>query len=383
MENNTTEQWQALTKVKPYLQKAWETSGFEKPTSIQEKTIEPLLEGKDIIFESPTGTGKTVAYVLPMLNNIDETSKSMQAIFIAPTKELAMQIFEEIQKWTKDSDLSVASFIGGANIKRQLDKLKKRPQIAVGTIDRMKELIEMKKLKMHEVKSITVDEVDQIIGNKHVNGLKAIINSAVRDRQIVFTSATISEQAEQVGNELMNEPETIRVSEGGMKSESLEHTYIVCERRDKVDVLRKIIHTGEFKALAFVNDIEKIDEVAEKLRFKKVKLEVLEGQSSKIDRKKAISSFRAGKVPLLLATDVASRGLDIEGLTHVVQFDFPKDAASYTHRAGRTGRMGRAGTVISIVTPGEEKSLIKLAKKLNVFVKKKELHRGQIVDANK
>jgi superfamily II DNA/RNA helicase len=383
MENKTTEQWQALTELKPFLQKAWEASGFEKPTAIQAKVLEPLVQGKDAIFESPTGTGKTVAYLLPMLHHIDEEKKSIQAVFVAPTKELAMQIFEEIQKWTKNSDLTVASFIGGANIKRQLDKLKKRPQIAVGTIDRMKELIQMKKLKMHEVKSITVDEIDQIIANKHVNGLKDIINSAVRDRQLVFTSATISEEAEQVGKDIMNEPEVIRVSEGGVKDSNVEHAYIVCERRDKIDTLRKIIHTDEFKALAFVNDLEKIEEVAEKLRYKKVKLEVLEGQSSKIDRKKAISQFRAGKVPLLLATDVASRGLDIEGLTHVVQFDFPRNAASYTHRAGRTGRMGRSGTVISIVTPQEEKALIKLAKQLGIFAQKKEVTRGKLVDVKK
>jgi superfamily II DNA/RNA helicase len=182
-----------LMDVKPFIQSNWEKANFQEPTAIQKKSIPLILEGKDVFAESPTGTGKTLAYVLPLLNNIDEKKKNAQVVILAPSRELVMQIFEEIKKWSEGSGLTSASFIGGANIKRQLEKLKKSPQVIVGTPGRIHELIKLKKLKMHEVKAFVLDEGDQLLIPEHKNTIKEIIKTTLNDRQVVLFSATLNE----------------------------------------------------------------------------------------------------------------------------------------------------------------------------------------------
>jgi superfamily II DNA/RNA helicase len=380
MEN--TQQWPMLTELKPFLQKAWTTSGFQNPTTIQEKSMHTLLDGKDVIAESPTGTGKTLSYLLPVLQKIDEESNHVQAVILAPTRELVMQINQEIQVWTKDSKISGASFIGGANVKRQLEKLKKRPQIVVGTTGRLQELIKLKKLKMHEVKMLVVDEADQVVEPEHIRDMESIIKSTLKDRQVMFYSATITPRAEKIAKEWMNNPEVIRVKREVKSSSNVEHVYIVAEHREKVEVLRKLINMDDLKALTFLNDIEKMKDIEEKLKYKKVALNVLNATTTKREREFALKNFREGVSSLLLATDVAARGLDIEGLMYVINVDFPREPAQYTHRAGRTGRMGKAGTVISIVTKREEQDLKKLSRTLNIPFTQKMVYRGELVDMN-
>ncbi|MCC5910874.1 MAG: DEAD/DEAH box helicase [Clostridiaceae bacterium] len=383
MDNNTTKDsnWLASLEMKPFLQEAWHASGFKTPTLIQERAVPLILEGKDVIAESPTGTGKTMAYLLPLLHKIDTDKKNAQAIVLTPSHELAMQIFQTVQQWTKDSDIRSASIIGGTNINRQVDNLKKHPHIIVATTGRLIELIKMKKIKMHEVKTIVVDEFDVLIAQEHVDNLKSIIKTTLKERQIAFFSATLSESTEEIGKELMKEPEIIQIKKDEYAPSKTEHMYILCEEREKIDILRKIIRSGDVKALAFINDGNKIPEIAEKLKYKALDVDVLTAESTKNERKEALKRFRMGKFPLLIATDVAARGLDIEGLTHVIHWDVPRYAKQYTHRSGRTGRMGAFGTVITIVTNREESFLKKIAKELNITVKKKKLYKGEITDA--
>ncbi|RIW33244.1 DEAD/DEAH box helicase [Bacillus salacetis] len=369
-----------LSKLEPFLKDAWNNAGFTELTEVQQKAIPEILEGKNIVCESPTGTGKTLAYLLPILNGIDEKRMQAQSLILAPSHELVMQIHQEIQKWTKGTGINSIALIGGANVKNQIEKLKKKPKIVVGTTGRIMELIKMKKLKMHEIKTIVVDEFDLMIGNEHINNIRQIVKSTTADRQLLFFSATLSDVTDQVASELMETYDVIRINEGVVSSAKVEHGYLLSEQRDKIEVLRKLSNVKDIKALVFFNNLEKLSEVEEKLKYQKASLEVLAGESGKMERKHSLDRFRAGKVPMLLTTDVAARGLDITGVTHVVHFEFPTDSKQYIHRSGRTGRMGAYGTIISIVTKREESFLEKMAEELKLKVSKKRLHGGEIVE---
>lgn len=369
-----------LQELKPFIQENWKKATFEAPTAIQVKAIPPILEGKDVIAESPTGTGKTLAYVLPLLNRIDENKKSAQIVILAPSRELVMQIFDEIKKWSEGSGLTSASFIGGANIKRQVEKLKKSPQIIVGTPGRLQELIKMKKLKMHAVQALVLDEGDQLLAAEHKNTLKEIIKTTLNERQIVLFSATLNESTESKARDFMkSDLEIVKIGLDEVPVGKVDHTYVVCEQREKLSMLERLVKNIPMKALGFVKDIGNLDVLAEKLEFKGVDLHLLHSDTSKEQREAALKSLRTDKQGLLLSTDVAARGLDIAGLTHVIHYDLSLNSDQYVHRSGRTGRQGNEGTVISIVTEREVRELKKIAKEINITLKKAHLYRGELV----
>ncbi|WP_462408741.1 DEAD/DEAH box helicase [Neobacillus sp. Marseille-QA0830] len=370
-----------LNTLKPFIQEAWQKSGFQSVVAIQEKAIPVILDGKDVLAESPTGTGKTLAYLLPLLQRIDTDSQSLQAICLASSQELVMQIFQEFQKWSENSGIRGVSIIGGANPKRQLEKLKKRPQIIFATPGRLLELIKQKKVKMHEVKMVVLDEGDQLLVAEHYGTVMNIIKSTMGDRQIVLFSATLKPETEQKAKELMNDPETIKIDkQAAATAGEVEHIYFLCDRRDKVKLLEKISRLEKSKSLAFINDIGELEVFNQKLNFKELSVGVLHSDMKKLDRQSTLKSFRDGKMNMLVATDVAARGLDIEGVTHVVNIDFPKDLAQYVHRAGRTGRMGANGIVISLVTEREERELKRFCKELKISLHKRVFYKGQIAD---
>ncbi|MBU8917957.1 DEAD/DEAH box helicase [Neobacillus sp. 114] len=370
-----------LNNLKPFLQETWEKSGFQSATAVQEQAVPLILEGKDVIAESPTGTGKTLAYLLPLLNQIDADAQSLQAVVLASSQELVMQIFQEFQKWSEGSGIRGTSIIGGANLKRQLEKLKKRPHVIFATPGRLLELIKQKKVKMHEVKMIVLDEGDQLLIHEHLGSVQTIVKSTMADRQVVLFSATLKPAVEKTARELAKEPEFIRVSRNDAASAGgeVEHVYFVSERRDKIKLLEKIARLEGSKSLAFINDIGELQVMKEKFDFKDLSVGILHSEMKKLDRQAILKAFRDGKLNMLIATDVAARGLDIQGVTHVVQIDLPKDITQYIHRAGRTGRMGADGMVISLVTDREERELKQYGRELKVSVEKRIFFRGQIV----
>ncbi|MBM7663241.1 superfamily II DNA/RNA helicase [Bacillus mesophilus] len=371
----------SINQFRSFLSNAWSKAGFSEFTSVQAKAIPTMLEKKDMMVESPPGTGKTLAYLLPIFQLLIEGGKNPQAVIIAPTKELAMQIHEEAQKFLKDSEFSSASFIGGADLKRQLEKLKKHPQIIIGTPHRLVELIELRKLKMHEVKTIVLDEADQLIGSGSTKEIDRIIQSTMKDRQVVAFSATIPQSTIDQLEKRMNQPEKLTVETSLELKEKIKHLYIVCERREKIDYLRKLLYTEpDMKAIAFINDSFHLEALAEKMKYKKISAGILYSQSTQAEREATIKKFRLGKYQLLLATDVAARGLDIEAITHVIHLDLPEAIEQFVHRSGRTGRMGATGTVVSIVTPGEEQGLLQFNRRLNLGLEKVTLYRGQLTD---
>ncbi|MGG5252284.1 DEAD/DEAH box helicase [Neobacillus sp. SM06] len=368
---------------KPFLQKAWEKSGFQTPTSIQTSAVPVILEGRDLMAESPTGTGKTLAYLLPVLDKINPESGNVQAVVLASSQELVMQVYGEFQKWSEASGIRGASFIGGANLKRQLEKIKKRPQVIFGTPGRLLELVKQKKLKMHEVKTIVLDEADQLLTREHGGSVREIIKSTLRDRQVILFSATLKPEIEAAAKEFMKDPEVIRIKKDEtVAAGTVEHLYFVSEKRDKMKLLEKIARLEGIKALAFINDIAEVSVAAAKLNYKELSVGLLHSELPKMEREKALKAFRDGKIKMLITTDVAARGLDIQGVTHVVHLDFPKDITQYVHRSGRTGRMGANGIVISLVTDREERELKRFARELNSSVSKRIFYKGQMTDPN-
>lgn len=380
IEKTIENEWPVLLGMKPFIQEIWRESGFQAPTAIQKEAVPLILEGKDIIAESPTGTGKTIAYLLPLLQRINLEKKNIQAVIIAPSRELVMQIFQEIQKWTKGSKIVSVSLIGDVNIKKQVENLKKNPQIIVGTTGRLLELIKLKKLKMHEVKTIVVDEFDMLVAQEQIDHVKNIIKTTLRERQLLIFSATLSNKTEKIALEFMQEPKLVRIHKE-QEHLNVEHIYFLTEHRNKIEMLQRIVRTGKIKALVFIKELNRVPELEAKLSYNKIPVAILSGDLTKIERQKALKQFRAGTISLLLATDVAARGLDIEGLTHVIHFDFPSETDQYIHRSGRTGRMGAKGTVISLVTKQEESLLKKISRDLGITIKKKEMYKGKIVES--
>lgn len=375
-----TSNWPFLLTLKPYLQEAWEKAGYEYPTAIQKETANIILDGKDVIASSPTGTGKTLAYVLPLLQKLNEENKNIQSVIIAPSRELVMQILQEIQNWTAGSGVQTASFIGGANVKRQLEKLKKRPQIIVGTPGRIFELIKQKKVKMHEVKTIVLDEGDGLLTPEYMQTISGIIKATLSERQLLLFSATIRDQTIQAAKKLMKDPEVIKVKTSENKGK-VEHIFFVCEDREKIEVLSKLSRLDSMKALVFLNDIGKLTVLAEKMKYKGYAIGELHSELKKEARAKAINQLQSGEYSLLLTTEVAARGLDITDLPYVIHFNLPETIEQYTHRSGRTGRLGStSGTVISIVTQREARTLKQFCRELDVPVKQKHFFAGEIVD---
>ncbi|WP_404448410.1 DEAD/DEAH box helicase [Sutcliffiella horikoshii] len=369
-----------INTLQPFIQQLWENSEFVAATPVQEQAIPVILDGKDVLVESPTGTGKTLAYLLPIIERIDLAKQHPQALIVAPSKELAMQILDQIQKWTEGSDISGASFIGGANVKRQLEKLKKRPHILVGTPGRLQELIQMKKIKMHEVKTIVMDEADQLFVPEHKKTIENIIKSSMQqERQLLLFSATLKEETEKQAVGLLKEPLIIKVTKEDLPPVRVEHLYAVIDQRDKANVLSNLLREPGIKALTFVRDIGNLAVLTEKLLYKQLNVGVLHSESSKQERENAMKNFRKDEYPVLLATDVAARGLDIKELSHVIHYDLPEEVESYVHRSGRTGRQGAEGTVISIVSEREERKLKQFARELGLTLEKRVVFGGKLI----
>lgn len=359
------------------------TAGIEVPTGIQTQVIPLALLGKDIIGQSATGTGKTLAFLLPIFQRIDTTKKEMQAVIIAPTHELAIQILRQVEVLAKNSGLPVTStsIIGNVNIVRQIDKLKERPHILVGSSGRILELIQRKKITSQTIKTIVIDEADRLFDDRNVDSVKAVIKTTLKDRQIMLFSATITPETLEQANKIMNAPEVLTIEGQVGDMPDITHLYFMAEQRDKIEMLRKIvalIHNE--RVLVFINKSEEIETTAAKLEFHGLKAAGIHGSSFKGDRRKSLEDFRKGKVQLLVASDVAARGLDITGVNYVFNLDMPEDPQVYLHRVGRTGRAGKSGIAISVIDKPELSVIHRYEKLLNISIAPKYMANGKILD---
>lgn len=355
--------------------------GITSPSPIQAAAIPKILAGQDVVAQSQTGTGKTLAYLLPIIEKLEVDRKAVQAVILVPTHELGAQIVKEAERLLKGSALSVASLIGGAAISRQIEKLRTRPELVVGTPGRVMELITSRKLSMHYVRTIVVDEVDQVLALGSMGEVELILNRALRDRQICFFSATMPETVEPVVDRWMHEPVRLDIKEAARLPETIKHHYFMCEARDKIDTLRRLVRLyNPRSAIVFVNQVDDIAEVLAKLKYAGLSVEALYGEAGKMDRANVMRAFRGNRFQILLATDIAARGLDISHVSIVFNLDPPLDADRYVHRAGRTGRMGRKGLTISIISPQERFIIDKFSRQLDIEIKPKAMYRGEVFD---
>lgn len=362
------------------LQSKW---NFESEMKVQQLMIPAMLEGKDIVAESPTGSGKTLAYVLPILNKVDGSKKQTQALIVAPSQELAMQIVEVIRDWTAGTDITVQQLIGGANSARQIEKLKKKPTIVVGTPGRLNELARAGKLKLKEIETVVLDECDQLLSREYRVVVKSFIDGAAYGRQVVVVSATITEEIEIVAERMMFEPKRIKIKpEDMLKVGKVVHSFVKVDERDKTDMLRRLSNIEGLRALAFVNNIDQVLMKQNKLAYKDAPIVALHSDMKKEERKKALDSFRNGEARILIATDIAARGLDISGLTHVIHVDVPRTIEQYTHRSGRTGRAGADGEVLTLLSYQDEKTYKKWIRELSLKAVQKVWNQGMLIEGN-
>lgn len=354
------------------------------PTPIQEQTIPLLLEGKDVIGQSHTGSGKTLAYLLPILCKIDASAKQTQALVLAPTHELVMQIYRLSQDLSRDAELGIRSqsIIGEANINNQITKLKEKPHLIVGTPGRILDLIKKRKINCQTIKTVVIDEMDNLLDNTNQETIRDILKSMLRDRQVAAFSATASSHSLDLLKEIMHEPAYVTIAQEAKMNPNIEHYYMVGEQRDKFVLLRKLLHAIEEESqriLIFMNDGPELDFLVDKLNYHKVHTYSLHGIVSKEERQKAMDEFRSGKIKILVSSDLAARGLDIQGITHIINMDFPADPKEYIHRAGRTARGTEHGKCYNIVNPKELAALRIYQRDFEIEVEPVHLLKGKIL----
>ena len=354
-----------------------ESQNITNPTKVQEEVIPVIREGKNTVFQSETGTGKTLAYLLPIfekLSSRNNTEKHVEVLICAPTFELASQIKQAAQTF---SDFKTALLIGGSSIKRQVEVLKEKPEIVVGTPARIVELIRLKKLKTQGIKSIVFDEVDRLLKKEVFEETKELISLVPPKSQKIACTATVCEKTKN----FFRNAKFVVLPDENVLSKNISHWAFYAESRNKIDVLIRLIRATEFeKILVFTSRLDQVEKIKERLMFKKIGCAALHAKTDKQLRKAAIDRFRSGKEKILITSDLSARGLDIQGITHIVQLDFPEDEDFFIHRAGRTARAGKKGVNIVIGDEFELNAFSRLEKKLKIVVYPKEIRDGKIVE---
>ena len=362
----------------PALESALAADGITEPTAIQVEAIPALLAGKNAYISSETGTGKTLAYLLPLFAQIDPGQRTLQVIIVVPTHELAMQIFAVGRDLARQAGLHirVQALIGGVSTKRQLEKLKSKPHIIVGTPGRISELIKIRKIKPHTVKSIIIDEVDRLLVGESLTEIRGIIKATLRERRLVFVSAT--QRAETSQEAAVLAPDLVQIRAGADQvNAAIEHFYIECEERDKPEVLRKLLRAlRPERAIVFMHRTANAEVLAAKLAYHQIAVVDLHGAHDNARRKKAIDDFRQADAKVLIASDIAARGLDIRGVSHVFNFDIPTQSKDYLHRVGRTSRAGSAGCAVSLMTAQELRLVKRYRSELDIALRVGHLSRG-------
>ena len=357
------------------IQEKLKSLNITTPTSVQQNVIPTILENKNVIFQSETGTGKTFTYLLPIIKRIHETSTNdaIKAIICAPTFELASQIKQAAMSITS---LKTALFIGGAPIKRQIESLKEKPQIIVGTTARLLELIKLKKIKTNNLFTIVFDESDRLIKKETIEDVYDLLKVIPQTTQIIACSATIDEKTKKVFT-----GEVILMPQEDVLKKNITHWAIYAEQRNKIDTLRKVILAEKpEKALIFTSRADQVENIYSKLNYKNIECVALHAKADKQKRKSAIDKFKSGKIKYLITSDLAARGLDIPGISHVIQMDLPSDNDFFVHRAGRTARAGKKGINLVIGDEYEMNKYALLEKKLGIIVYPKEIYNGKITE---
>lgn len=340
--------------LKPEIIKNLDDLGFSKPTPIQEKAIPFILNSsKDLIALAQTGTGKTAAFTLPIINKI--TGKSLQSIIICPTRELSMQISEDIKSLSKYSkNISTVAVYGGSSIETQIRSIKNGINIVVGTPGRICDLIRRRVLKLQTIKWLVLDEADEMLDMGFKDDLDTILEQTPQNKQTLLFSATISSSVRSIAKQYMKETEEIQIGEKNSGADNVSHEYYVVSPRDRFEALQRILDSlPGIYGILFCRTRNQTQEIADKLKQANYDAEALHGDISQNIRTKIMNRFKKKQIKLLVATDVAARGIDVNNLSHIINYNLPDHNDSYTHRSGRTGRAEKNGISISILSRGD------------------------------
>lgn len=354
---------------------ALEKKGFEEPTLIQEKII-PLFLGKDIdlIGQAQTGTGKTAAFGLPLIEKLKAGSRYPQALILAPTRELALQVAQEINSLKGNKNLQIAAVYGGQSIEEQLRRLHRGVDIVVGTPGRIIDHLGRKSLNLASINYLILDEADEMLNMGFIDDVEEILKHTNKNKRILLFSATMPERIVSLAKKYMKEYEIIRIKAEQPTVALTDQIYFEVQYADKLEALCRIIDVEhEFYGLVFCRTKIDVDELAKKLIDRGYDAEALHGDISQFQRERILDKFKKKRINILVATDVAARGIDIINLTHVINFSLPQDPESYVHRIGRTGRAGKEGTAITFVTPDETRKLIFIKRIAKTNIRKERL----------
>ena len=353
-------------ELKDEIKKVLKQKDFKNPTEIQQKVIPLIKDNKDIVGLSQTGTGKTLAFVLPMLEKIEEDDFSVQALILCPTRELAGQIKQEIKEYSAYLKyISVLSVYGGADIKQQIFSLKRRPKIVVGTPGRVLDHIKRHTLKLQNIKMLVLDEADEMFNMGFRNDIISIIQKTPQNRQTLLFSATMNDEVLNISKDYMISPQTIRVGGENKAIESVKQTYFLVPKDKKKKALHSLLREMERgRTLIFCNTRNMVGVVQSYLEKMGYRVSVLHGDMPQSQRTKVMREYKSGKVEILITTDVSARGIDVSDVLHVVNFDLPQNLEYYIHRIGRTGRAGKTGYAWTILNSDDQLKKLKQIEKL-------------------
>ncbi|MEK6681875.1 MAG: DEAD/DEAH box helicase, partial [Nitrospirota bacterium] len=332
--------------------------GFEEPTPIQAKTIPSLLKGRDVIGHAQTGTGKTAAYGIPIVERIDVGNLMVQAIILTPTRELAIQVAEEINKIGRFRRIQAVPIYGGQSIERQIRALRKGVQIVVGTPGRVIDHIERKTLRLNHIRMVVLDEADEMLDMGFIDDITTILKETPKERQTLLFSATMPDAILKIASRYMQNPERVSIATDTLTAPKINQIFYEVRESEKTDALCRLIDAEDSDLfLVFCHTKKDVDEVSSDLKMRGYDAEAIHGDFSQVQREAVMKKFRKGAIDVLVATDVAARGLDISNITHVINYSIPQNPDSYVHRIGRTGRAGKEGIAITFVTPREDRQL--------------------------
>lgn len=355
--------------------KAIERKGFEEPTPIQAQAI-PIILGStdDIVGQAQTGTGKTAAFGLPVMELLDENKKGVKALIVAPTRELAVQVSEELYSFKKSKKTRILPIYGGTSIERQIKKLQEGTDIVVGTPGRLIDLLDRKVLKLDALDFLVLDEADEMLNMGFVDDIEYIVKNANPSKRTFLFSATMPDRIMQIAKTYMNAYQTILVKKKELTTNLTDQIYFEVSNRDKLEALTRIIDIEpEFYGIVFCRTKGDVDSVTNSLMERGYDAEGLHGDLSQHQRERIYKRFKSKQLNILVATDVAARGLDVNDLTHVINYAIPQDPESYVHRIGRTGRAGKQGTAITFITSAEYRRLIHIQKIANTSIRKERI----------
>jgi len=332
--------------------------GYESPTPIQEQTIPELLQGHDVIGQAQTGTGKTAAFGLPLLQYVDTDLDEVQALVLTPTRELCIQVTQALRAYGQRRGIQVVAVFGGAPIRNQVAQLKQGGQVVVGTVGRVMDLMNRHELVLSDVRYAVLDEADEMLDLGFLEDVETILSRCPSGRQTALFSATMPPEITKLAEKRMFDPITIKVRAAQLTIDTVDQSYIEVSDREKPDALARVLKAEDpEQAIIFARTKIGVDRLARRLGDAGIRVKALHGDMYQGSRDGVMIAFKGGRERLLVATDVAARGLDISGVTHVVNYDIPNSPDVYVHRIGRTGRVGRSGRAITLITPKQRRDL--------------------------